>query len=86
VSVRNETGAGLFVRCAGEVVGASCSDWIWFAPGDTHAVSTDAEGNGLYIDNSTVGEVPVSFSWQLVRPGGASAVVYANPADPLSPP
>jgi hypothetical protein len=85
VEVRNETGFGLFVRCP-NTVGAGCSDWTYFTPGATLRLDTNAEGNALYIDNSTVGEVAVPYSWRLIKPGAASAVIYANTDDPLSPP
>jgi hypothetical protein len=85
LTLHNQTGGGLFARCSKEV-GAGCSDWTWMWPGDTVSIETSDPGRSFYIDNSTTKDAVVPFSWQLVTPGSTDLSLYANTADPLSPP
>lgn len=82
VTVRNQTGGGLFVRCTG-TQGPSCDGWTYLPEGAQQTIRTTASGFGITLDTSTIDNPGVDLDVRAVVPGRADVTVYADAADPL---
>ncbi len=78
----NRTGAGLWARCDG-AEGDGCSGWTFLDPGDTAALVT--RDRRVVLDNRDL--LPSApFAARRAQAPSDDASVYANLADPFTPP
>ncbi len=82
LTVTNQTGGGVFVRCAGTPSG-KCSGWTYLADGATKTIKSSAPGRGLYLDTQTIEDPAVELDHKHVLPSASAVTLFPNADHPL---